>query len=134
MSSQPVLNFKNLFKEENDEEVNTKKNSLQPGWISIVYDREKRKIITDKPIESVVERIRREEQFELSNEYLSKWLEEQEKLREELIEDIGLNEYERLYKVYPDEDDEEEEEIYEEEIEELLEDYEDDDYDDDYHD
>lgn len=132
MSNQPVLSFKNLFKEENDDEINAKKDSLQPGWVSIFYDKEKRKIVTDKPIEPLVERIRYDEQDERSNEYLSRWLEEQERLKEELIEDIGLDEYERLYKVYPDEDDEIEE-IYEnEELEEILEDYEDDDYDDYY--
>jgi len=130
MSSRPVLNFKNLFQEENNEELNAKEKSLPSGWISIFYDKEKRKIVTDKPVESFIEQKRYDERDERSNEYLRKWIEEQERLREELIEDIGLYEYERLYKVYPDED---EEEIFEnEDIEEILEEYEDFDYDDYY--
>jgi len=130
MSSQPVLNFRNLFKEENVEELHNKK-FLQSGWISIFYDKEKRKIVTNKPVQSVIERIRYDEQNERSKEYLSRWLEEQERLKEEIIEDIGLDEYERLYKVYPSQDDEEEL-CEDEEFEEILEDNEDADYDDYY--
>jgi len=130
MSSRPVLNFKNLFQEENKKEVKEKEKSHPSGLISMFNYKEKRIMVTDKPVESFIEQKRYDERDERSNEYLRKWIEEQERLREELIEDIGLYEYERLYKVYPDED---EEEIFEnEDIEEILEEYEDFDYDDYY--
>lgn len=132
MSTQPTLNFKQLFNT-NKEDLSTKGDVLPSGWVSIYYDKEKKKIVTSTPIESITARILYNEKLEESNKYIQKLLEEHERQKEELIEEIGLSEYERLYKVYPDDDDEEEDYYEDEELdEEFLEDNYEDVYDDYY--
>lgn len=110
-----MLNFKQLFSEEETKEPEPAK-YLPPGWISLRYDKKRRRVESSSSMYSVengdyVEPIQ-------ESEYIKWWLAEHERRKQDLIDELGIDEYNRLYKYPAFEDDTEpdEEEVLEEEL------------------
>lgn len=115
MDNRPMLNFKQLFKEEGTSEPETTK-YLPPGWISLHYDKKRRRVEASSSMHSVENGDYAEPPQE--SEYIKWWLAEHERRKQELIDELGIDEYNRLYK-YPEFEDDtepEEEEVLDNEV------------------